>query len=134
MKFFAKIMRDGKKITKDPLVAATQKWLLEAAITIENQAIYLSPVRTGRLRGSITYATRTRRSRVRFPAKDEDAIKPPTDPLVAYVGTNVEYAEHVEYGTKRQKRQSFLRLGLDMKRRELEDHFRRLMNDAYSKR
>ena len=45
------------------------------------------PVDTGRLRNSITHTT------------DEDS---------AYIGTNVEYAPYVEYGTSKTKAQPFL--------------------------
>lgn len=48
----------------------------------ETHAKALTPVKTGRLRGSIAHMV---------------------DDNSAYIGTNVEYAPHVEFGTSRQK-------------------------------
>ncbi len=53
--------------------------LEKAAITVEGRAINRVPVDTGRLKGSITHET-----------YDEEA----------HVGTNIEYAPHIEYGTR----------------------------------
>lgn len=62
------------------------------------------PVDTGRLRNSIAWATKdnTGNSSVpATPAKPEDS-KPQAQPedLAVYIGTNVEYAELVEYNEK----------------------------------
>ena len=57
-------------------------------LTAEGYAKKASPVKTGRLRNSITHET------------DDDA---------AYIGTNVEYAPPVEFGTIHQSAQPFLR-------------------------
>ena len=57
-------------------------------LTAEGFAKKLAPVDTGRLRNSITHET------------DDNA---------AYIGTNVEYAPHVEFGTIHQKAQPYLR-------------------------
>src|SRR5262245_3696852 len=53
-----------------------------AAITVENRSKQLSPTDTGRLRGSITHHV------------DSAAL-----PLWAKVGTNVQYAPYMEFGT-----------------------------------
>ena len=52
-------------------------------IAAESQSRILAPVDTGRLRSSITHETRWE-----------------GDTLVGAWGTNVEYAPHIEYGTK----------------------------------
>lgn len=54
----------------------------------ERHAKEKCPVRTGRLRGSISHSH----------------IWP-----VAYIGTNVEYAAYVEFGTSKQKAKPYLR-------------------------
>lgn len=64
--------------------------LEEIGLLAEGYAIKKCPVDTGHLRGSITHE-------VDFGG---DAV---------YIGTNVEYAPHVELGTSRQKAQPFLR-------------------------
>lgn len=70
--------------------------LTAAAMKVEGDAKLLSPYRFGRLRGSIT-----------------TEVKGQT----AYIGTNVEYAPHVEYGTKRMKAQPYLRPAIDNNRK-----------------
>jgi HK97 gp10 family phage protein len=69
--------------------------LAAAAVKVERQAKRLSPVDTGRLRNSITWELRT------------DARG-----LYAAVGTNVEYAPYVEFGTSKMSAQPFLRPAL----------------------
>jgi HK97 gp10 family phage protein len=73
---------------------------LEAVgIYVEGQIIELCPVKSGRLKGSITYATKTNKSNVRSPAKSEDGISHDGSQDTVLIGTNVEYAPYVEYGT-----------------------------------
>lgn len=62
----------------------------EIGLLAEGYAKKLCPVDTGRLRNSITHAV----------SSSENAV---------YVGTNVEYAPHVELGTRKQKAQPYLR-------------------------
>lgn len=67
----------------------------------------------GRLRGSITYATTRRQSNPRNPALPTDSVKRPFENEEVWIGTNVEYAPYVEYGTKRMKAQPYLRPAVD---------------------
>ena len=67
---------EGKEALKD----ATIQWLFQACILVEGQAVALAPVQTARLRNSIDHHV------------DEAE-------LTGYVGTNVEYAVYVEFGT-----------------------------------
>ena len=69
-----------------------QKDIEKAALTLEKDAKENCPVDTGRLRASIT----TKMGK-----------------LEAEVGTNVEYAPSVEFGTSKQKAQPFMRPALD---------------------
>lgn len=94
-------MRVIKKIAHDhPEIVerATKVFLEEAATVVKGQAKRLVPVDTGNLKGSIT-------SRV--------------EGWEAIVGTNVEYAEYVEYGTRNKLEQSFLRAAIDITRKSL---------------
>lgn len=95
------------------LEAAAEQALPAIGASLEGQAALLAPVDTGRLRGSITYATRRERSRPDAPAQGSDEVSQPSDVWTLHVGTNVSYAEHVEYGTRRTAAQPYLRLALD---------------------
>lgn len=75
------------------------KDLERRAIRVESAAKRLCPVDTGRLRASITHAL------------DRDG-----DGLYAIVGSDVEYAPHVELGTSRATAQPFLRPALQAAR------------------
>lgn len=67
--------------------------LLRLALSIQNAARRYSPVDTGRLRSSI----------------QASALKRDRRGSYVEVGTNVEYAPYVEFGTIRQAPQPFLR-------------------------
>ena len=71
---------DHSDEAKEALERATIEWLLQACMMVEGQAVALAPVQTARLRNSIDYVV------------DEAE-------LIGYVGTNVEYAVYVEFGT-----------------------------------
>lgn len=68
------------------------KELARRAIKVENSAKRLCPVDTGRLRSSITHS-----------------IERDSEGLVAFVGTDVNYALYVELGTRHTRAQPFLR-------------------------
>ncbi|MGM0228696.1 HK97 gp10 family phage protein [Enterococcus sp. AZ091] len=67
---------EAKKVLRE----ATIRWLFQACLLVEGQAVSLAAVQTARLRNSIDHFV------------DEDE-------LIGYVGTNVEYAIYVEFGT-----------------------------------
>jgi len=71
------------------------KDLARRAIKVERAAKRLAPVDTGRLRSSVTHEL----------GSDEQG-------LVARIGTNVDYAPHLEYGTRRMRARPFLRPAL----------------------
>nr|DAZ68155.1 MAG TPA: putative tail component [Caudoviricetes sp.] len=107
MKLEIKITSDAEKILKKFNNTATvekdvSKLVKDTLYNIERDAKKKCPVDTGRLRGSIT-----------------------TNIISTYsgeVGTNVEYAEYVEYGTRYQSAQPYFEPAVD----ENEDKF----NDA----
>ena len=72
---------DNSEAVKRELERAAIRGLTKAAMLVESQAVLLVPVNTGGLRGSIGY-------------------KVNESELVAYIGTNCEYAIYVEYGKK----------------------------------
>ena len=78
---------------------AIEKALEMIGIKAESFAKKDCPVDTGRLRNSITYATEKSQGKGKSPAKPEDYEKLATpEETAVYIGTNVEYAESVEYG------------------------------------
>lgn len=74
---------------KDAARDAVERALEAVGLQAEGYAKMLCPVDTGNLRNSITHTTE------------------PSD-RSAYIGTNVEYAPYVEYGTSRTKARPFL--------------------------
>lgn len=79
---------DYSKDVEADISRSIEKALTKSAMVIEADAVFLCPVDTGQLKNSINY-------------KVEGSI--------ATVGTNLHYAAHVEYGTKRSKPHPFLR-------------------------
>ena len=71
---------DNSEAAKRELERAVIRGLIKASMLVEGQAVLLAPVDKGGLRDSIGYKV------------DESE-------LVAYVGTNCEYAIYVEFGT-----------------------------------
>jgi len=91
-----------------------QREFLETAIkVVEGEAKLQSPYQTGTLRNSIT-------GRV----EGEQGI----------VGTNVEYAPYMEYGTKFTKAQPFLRPALDNNKKNLLNLFSKIFKRYFSGR
>ena len=72
-----------------------ERFLLRLALQVERAAKRLAPVDTGRLRSSIGHTLR----------RDAGG-------LLATVGTSVEYASYVEFGTRYMRAQPFLRPAL----------------------
>lgn len=71
--------------------------LMSKALGVETTAKQLCPVDTGRLRSSIN-----------------TGLHVDSEGLVAVVGTDVEYAVHIEYGTSKMAPQAFLRPALEI--------------------
>ena len=83
-----KIEADNTEEIKDIVRAQVRVALEAVGMQAEGYAKRKCPVDTGNLRNSITHTS------------DDDT---------AYIGTNVEYAPYVEYGTSRTKAQPFLK-------------------------
>ena len=77
---------------QEDVLEGLQKNIEKAALTLEKNAKQNCPVDTGKLRASITTEV---------------------GKLEAEVGTNVEYALYVEFGTSKQSAQPFMRPALD---------------------
>jgi len=81
-----------------------------AMLITENQN-----VDTGRLRGSITYSIDGKTSRVKSPARHGDAVPKEQSKATVSIGSNVEYAEFIEYAI-RGRAKPFLRPAVDNNR------------------
>lgn len=84
------VRADNRREVANAIDQALATALEEVGLVAEGYAKRACPVDTGRLRNSITHVTRP----------GEKAV---------YIGTNVEYAPYVEYGTARHEAQPFLR-------------------------
>lgn len=93
---FMKISMSGKvdKNNMDEVRALAEAAYIRAleicGLLAEAYAIKKAPYDTGRLRGSITHGVST-------------------DEMCAFIGTNVEYAPYVEYGTTKMKARPFFK-------------------------
>lgn len=84
----------------------------EIGLIVEGQAKLLSPYKTGRLRGSIQ--TVSGLGQETSPDNSADKISRPTDKYETHVGTAVNYAPYMEFGTIHTNAQPYLRPALDM--------------------
>ena len=92
----------------------TGKSIFEIGLVVEGKAKELSPVDTGRLKGSITTAGFHERTTAQDPATWQDSIDPPNIENEVLVGTAVAYGPHMEFGTIKTDAQPFLRPALDL--------------------
>lgn len=119
---------------------------LEAAIIdMHNQAVELAPVKSGNLKGSLTWTIGGKVGGLNSPggkqpkgtpkqATAEDGVQATNETDTAYLGTNVEYAPYMEYGTKDVDAQPFLRPAFDARKKYTEEimrkHFKKAMEEA----
>lgn len=94
---------NGDKVIKN-VNLGTIRALVKSGLLVESTAKILTPVDTGNLRSSI--------------ARETDVSK-----LEEIVYTNVEYAKHVEFGTKHQDAQPYMRPALQDNIRNIEKIF-----------
>jgi HK97 gp10 family phage protein len=88
--------------------------LLKVGFRVLRLAKQRCAVDTGRLRASISISdSEGMISPVEVGVPPEDVITKPVEPFTVRVGTNVFYAEYVEFGTGRMRAQPFLRPALD---------------------
>jgi hypothetical protein len=108
---------DGDTFRMTILPKVQYRSVREAALFCQGQAILLAAVDTGRLRGSIGVKMRGEtivKNSDSGKSLPEDFISEEPAPETAHVGTNVNYAECVEYGTQTQSAQPYLRPAADL--------------------
>jgi len=106
---------NGKDV-KIKMDASKIKSVLHGALAMQAQATMLAPVKSGQLRGSITIRFKDRDIKSGYYKADKSGtqIDKPNDDDTAYVGTAVNYAPYLEYGTARSVAQPFMRPALDL--------------------
>jgi len=117
------IMRLAEKQALKAIGRQRDVALTESAILIEGNMVSRVPVDTGRLRGSIGYKVGTEGG-LRKSGSDE-AVQGSVPKGDAAIGTNVEYAPHVEFGTKFQRPQPFMRPGIQASIVDVQTIFKR---------
>ncbi len=111
---------------------ATGRALVTIGLYIAGEAMIRAPVDTGRLAGSITWATQNKKSGVESPAKASDAVDSPNDEWTLHVGTAVEYAPYVEYPgvTRDYPGKPYLRPALDDNRDRAQEIYSKAIQGA----
>jgi len=99
------VLWSGVKII-DKINKANKQIMSKACLMVERDAKKLCPVDTGRLRSSITHEI---------------------EGLTGRVGTNVEYARHVELGTHKMAAQPYLRPALHQNEKAILALFKKII-------
>lgn len=119
--------KDNSRMTLEVFHKACARGLVSIGSTAERHAKNNCPVDTGRLRGSITYATSASHSAGEPPSEPPDyATHGAPESFEVYIGTNVEYAPFVELGTSRNKAHHMLKRAAS----EHSDEYKKLMEDS----
>ena len=71
---------------------ATKAALAAAVVDMHNQAVLLTPFKTGNLAGSLSWTVGGEHSGVKHPATAKDGVRRTSKTDTAYLGTNVHYA------------------------------------------
>lgn len=115
-----------KKATKEAIEQALQK-IGMAAVRF---ATAKCPVDTGRLRNSITYITKNKSGGSSYSDNKgnsfNNSLSVSADEGEVWVGTNVEYARYVEYGTRGRSGKPFLRSAI----KDHTDFYNKLVQDT----
>lgn len=104
---------------KAEMERALQESLGDAGELLQERMTARITERTGRAKGSITWATSTARSRVRAPAKAKDQIDAPKKKGVLHVGSALWRMRFLEHGTVRMAAQPSIRPAFDESRTQV---------------
>jgi phage gpG-like protein len=95
--------QDNFKAARERIQRAIDAGLEAIGIVVEGQAVELAPIDSGRLKGSITYATKRGGDKPKavkdYTPKDEDGVQHDGSENTVVIGTSVEYAVYVEFGS-----------------------------------
>lgn len=145
--FSTTVTRKNQKDYAGILQDAAKRFVPAAGEALRAQAVLLAPWDSGNLRGSITWRTKGEDggfNKGQHAANETGTmIEQPTDAYTVYIGTNVDYAEHVEYGTRNLPREwvkgfngfkPYLRPAIDVMRNKLLAYFRRMVQEEASRK
>lgn len=106
---FESNVKDHQKLIREAAIKA----LTAGTLVAEDNAVQLAPVDTGRLRSDIHHNI------------EESELE-------SVIGNTVEYAPHIEYGTKNQPQQAYIRPALQNKnvKQAVENEMRKAVDDA----
>lgn len=128
---------DNSKLVIETKDHAIRRALEAVGVHIEGEAkdeLENSPRRvdTGRLKGSITYATAQNHSAGQEPSTPSDyKTKNKPEEETVYIGTNVEYAAYVHEGTQRMKPNRFLKKAVQRNASQIREYFKRELEGKY---
>jgi len=93
-------IEDNSEMLIEALNQVSDRALIAVGMEAETNAKHeCTAVDTGRLRNSITYATKTSHGTATAPATDQDSeVKEEVPEKTVIIGTNVEYGPYVELG------------------------------------
>ena len=118
---------DNSRMTLELFHKACARGLFSCGMTAERYAKYACPVDTGRLKGSITFATSSFHSKGEGPASPPDyALRGTPEENEVYIGTNVEYAIYVETGSLHNKAHHMLKRAVS----EHSAEYKKLLEDS----
>lgn len=114
-------IKDNSKAFAKALDHSIEKAVAASALHMQSQIVIRTPVKTGRLRSSITSKAKLlNSSELDVPIEDREAV----------VGTNIEYAPYVEYGTKYQRAQPYIRSGAKASKSGIETIFKIIVGET----
>lgn len=126
-------IKDNTKAVLSALEKAKRNGLKAIGITAEAHAKKNTPVDTGRLRNSITFAVSGESANISAYSGDNgeeggsySGAAPNDKDMSVYIGTNVEYAQFVELGSRGRQGVHFLQKAAT----EHKDEYKKLLEDA----
>jgi phage gpG-like protein len=109
-----KVVKDNRSLVEQMMHENVERGLEAIGLTAEGYAKKLCPVDTGRLRNSITHATKHNSGKIHSYSDDEgnsfsDNVGQVSSDSYVCIGTNVEYAAAIELGTHNHGAQPYLK-------------------------
>jgi HK97 gp10 family phage protein len=124
-------IREGERDYPGIIRKVQERFLVEAGVMVQGAAVSLAPIDSGNLKGSITWRTEKQQGAFNVEGNNKTGtmISGPSGGQMqmvkasggdeVHVGTNVEYAEYVEYGAGGRAAQPYMRPAIDENRRNL---------------
>jgi len=108
-------IKSALKMTKSQI----QDGLMFVGNKLADDARDLTPVDTGRAKGSVTWITDYSSGDMGSAAQDTDRLSKPSDGLTVRIGSAVHYFKYLEFGTAKMRRYAPLRVSVARNRRNV---------------